>query len=168
MQKGPYREWTILYVSAKPAKTQFLLDMLSPPPLRSRHLELETRKLCKTHLFLQNFFIGKKFSAWNAFLHPFLRLKGAIGSVFQAFSAEKSKNFGFLTKIQMTQNGNQMHQIALKTPFSSSRRLVGMIQYLGGASATHIGVCMAPWKRVDDATFGSKIGFIAKHAIFQL
>ena len=110
----------------------------------------------------------KKFRAWNAFFGPFLRLKGAIGSFFQAFSAEKSQNFDFLTKIQMTQNGTQMHQITLKTLFLHSRRLVDMIQYLGGAPTTYIGVCMAPWKMVDDATFGPKIDIFAKHAIFQL
>ncbi len=79
------------------------------------------------------------------FLQPILRLKGATGCmVFKRFSAEKSKNFDFLTKIQMTQNGTQMHQITLKTLFLHSRRLVDMIQYLGGAPTTYIGVCMAP------------------------
>ena len=31
------------------------------PPLRPRHLELETRKVCKTHLYLQHFQLRKKF-----------------------------------------------------------------------------------------------------------
>ena len=39
--------------------------------------------------------------------------------------------------------------------FLDSKRLVGMIQYLGGASTTYIGVYMPSRKRFDDATFGS-------------
>ncbi len=54
----------------------------------------------------------------------FLRLKGAIGSVFQAFSAENFKSFDFSTKFQMSQNGIQVPQITLKTLSLDSGRLV--------------------------------------------
>ena len=46
--------------------------------------------------------VGQKnnFLRLKCIFAPFLRLKGAIGSLFQAFSAENSENFDFSTKIQ--------------------------------------------------------------------
>ena len=77
--------------------------------------------------------------AWNAIFHLFLRLKGAIGSIFQAFSAENPKKFNFSAEFQMPWNDVQMRQIDSKTLFWDSRSPADAFLYLGGAPMTNIG-----------------------------
>ena len=72
------------------------------------------------------------FGCLKSFVAPYLTLEKTWELHLSSVADQKkSKNFVFLTEIGMTQNVIRIHEITLKTPFSSSKRLVGIIQYLG-------------------------------------
>ena len=74
-------------------------------PIRSMYDELQSHKVCKTHLNLLQFSKIKILNNLYPFFGLILRLKSATGLMpFKRFLAEKSENFDFSTKIQTAQN----------------------------------------------------------------
>ena len=63
------------------------------PAYISWFLELESQKVCKKHLNALNFLKIKFSCAWNAFLHPILRLKGAAEGHFSSNFGQNFENF---------------------------------------------------------------------------
>ena len=103
-------------------KNHFLREIVVNPcpthkePIRSMYDELQSHKVCKTHLIFVYFSKIKILNNLYSFLPPILRLKSAASPMsFKRFSAEKTKKLDFSTKSQKAQNEVSRHQLGLKT-----------------------------------------------------
>ena len=87
---------------------------------RPLFLEAEAHKVCKIYLFYLNFLKIKFSSAWNALLHLFLRLKGAVVALFKRFWGAKSPKYRFFDWIS---NDRKWH---LDVPNCSKNTFFGL------------------------------------------